>query len=153
MTSIAIEQPASGRTVGFIAAAGIAIGVCYVLSPLSVLCLLAVFPLLRWAGRGIDGEERRWLFAILGAALISRVLVILGLFLITNHQQVPFGSLFGDEEYFIRRSLWMRNVALGFPMHRADFIYAFDRAWYPELVGAKTPAQIDAETDMAEESA
>jgi 4-amino-4-deoxy-L-arabinose transferase-like glycosyltransferase len=54
------------------------------------------------------------------------VLVVLGLFLLTDHGAVPFGSLFGDEEYFIRRSLWMRNVALGLPIHRADFIYAYD---------------------------
>src|SRR5207247_348281 len=32
--------------------------------------------------------------------------------------------------YFIRRSLWLRNVALGIPIHRADFIYAFDEYSY-----------------------
>jgi 4-amino-4-deoxy-L-arabinose transferase-like glycosyltransferase len=102
------------------------IGVCYVLSPLSVLCALAMIPLLRWAGRGLDERERRWLMAVLVTAVAARVIVILGLFLVTDHRLVPFGSLFGDEEYFIRRSLWMRNVAMGLPMHRADFIYAYD---------------------------
>jgi 4-amino-4-deoxy-L-arabinose transferase-like glycosyltransferase len=60
-------------------------------------------------------------------AVVARVLVILGLFLLTDHQSVAFGHLFGDEEYFIRRSLWMRNLVLGLPMHRADVIYAYDR--------------------------
>lgn len=116
----------SGRTIGAVALAGVGIGVCYVLTPLGVLCLLAMIPLILWAGRGLDEGERRWLFAILVTAATARVLVVLGLFLLTNHQQVPFGSLFGDEEYFIRRSIWMRNVALGLPTNRADFIYAYD---------------------------
>src|SRR5262249_34708874 len=42
------------------------------------------------------------------------------------HTQVPFGSLFGDEDYFIKRSLWMRNVALGIPVHMFDLEYAFE---------------------------
>lgn len=116
-----------GLPAALVAVAGIAAGVCYVLSPLSVVCLLAMIPLLRWAGSGLDGAERRWLYAILVTAVVARVLVILGLFLLTDHQQVPFGRLFGDEEYFLRRALWMRNLALGLPMHRADVIYAYDR--------------------------
>ena len=127
MTSLVLDRAASPlRTAGFVAIAGVAIGVCYMLSPLSVLCLLAIVPLFRWAGRGLDETERRWLMAILITAVVTRVLIILGLFLVTDHTQVPFGSLFGDEYYFIRRSLWMGNAALGLPMNRADFVYAFD---------------------------
>ena len=127
MTSLVLDRAESPlRTAGFVAIAGIAIGVCYMLSPLSVLCLLAIVPLFRWAGRGLDENERRWLMAILITAVVTRVLIILGLFLVTDHTQVPFGSLFGDEYYFIRRSLWMGNAALGLPMNRADFVYAFD---------------------------
>jgi hypothetical protein len=44
----------------------------------------------------------------------------------TDHARVPFGSFFGDEEYFLRRSMWLRNVALEIPIHRADLIYALD---------------------------
>ena len=108
------------------ALAGIGLGLCYLLSPLGLLCLLAIVPLFRWAGSGLDDGERRWLTAILIAAVATRVLVIVGLFLATDHSQLPFGSLFGDEEYFIRRSLWMRNAAIGLPLHRADFVYAYD---------------------------
>ena len=49
-----------------------------------------------------------------------------GAWLFTDHARVPFASFFGDEEYFIRRATWLRNVALGIPIHNADMIYAFD---------------------------
>lgn len=128
MTSLALDHEMSpSRTTGLVAIAGVAIGVCFVLSPLSVVCLLAMIVLLRWAGHGLDEGERRWLVAILVTAVAARALVILGLFLVTDHQSVPFGHIFGDEDYFIRRSLWLRNLAVGLPIHRADLIYAYDR--------------------------
>lgn len=128
MTSLALDRELSpSRTTGLALLAGVVVGVCYVLSPLSVVCLLAIIVLLRWAGDGLDEGERRWLYAILVTAVIVRMLVILGLFLITDHQTVPFGHIFGDEDYFIRRSLWLRNLAVGLPIHRADLIYAYDR--------------------------
>ena len=108
MTSLALDRELSpSRTTGLALLAGVVVGVCYVLSPLSVVCLLAIIVLLRWAGDGLDEGERRWLYAILVTAVIVRMLVILGLFLITDHQTVPFGHIFGDEDYFIRRSLWL----------------------------------------------
>src|SRR4051812_879781 len=74
----------------------------------------------------MDGDERRWLTIILVIAMITRVVAVAGLFVLTDHTRVPFGSFFGDEEYFIRRSMWLRNVALGVPIHGADLIYAFE---------------------------
>src|SRR5207302_1211121 len=57
----------------------------------------------------------------------------------------PFGIFFGDEEFFIRRSMSLRNLALGLPIHSADLIYAFDEvgqtsylyvlAWLQVLIG------------------
>jgi hypothetical protein len=79
-----------------------------------------------WARRGVEGDEGRWLTVILVVAITVRVLAVAGLFVITDHARVPFGSFFGDEEYFIKRSIWLRNVALGIPLHGADLIYAFD---------------------------
>jgi hypothetical protein len=55
------------------------------------------------------------------------------LFVTTNHLQTPFGIFFGDEEFYIRRSIWLR-VALNVPIHSADLIYAFDEAgWTSHL--------------------
>jgi hypothetical protein len=108
------------------AAAGILVGVAYTLSPLTVLCLLAIALLIWLSGRGLEPEERHRLQMVLIVAIGVRVLAVAGLFLLTDHARVPFGSFFGDEEYFLRRSMWLRNVGLGIPIHSADLIYAFD---------------------------
>jgi hypothetical protein len=111
-------------------AAGVLLGVIYTLSPLAVWFALAMWALAAWAVHDLDGTERRWVLALLVFAIVCRVIAIGGLFALTDHARVPFGSFFGDEEYFIRRSLWLRNVALGIPIHRADLIYAFDEYSY-----------------------
>ena len=108
------------------AAIGVLLGLVYALSPLTVWFALAMIALLRWSGRGLPVAERRWIQWLLLAAIATRIAAIAVLFLATDHARVPFGSFFGDEEYFIKRSLWLRNVALGIPIHRADLIYAFD---------------------------
>jgi hypothetical protein len=107
-------------------AAGVFVGIFYTLSPLSVWSFLA-FAFLVWAiGHGLPEAEQRRVRAILIAGILVRVAAIAGLWLVTDHARVPFGSFFGDEEYFIRRATWLRNVAIGIPIHRADLIYAFD---------------------------
>jgi hypothetical protein len=111
-------------------AVGAVVGVAYTLSPLTVWFTVAMLLLLRYAVRDLDGDERKWVLAILLLAVVSRVVVVAALFAFTDGDQVPFGSFFGDEEYFIRRSMWLRNVALGIPVHRADLIYAFDEYSY-----------------------
>ena len=106
--------------------AGIAVGVVYALSPLTVWFALAMVLLLRWVRRDLDGDERRTVTVLLVIAIALRVIAVGGLFASTNHAHVLFGTFFGDEEYFIKRSIWIRNVALGIPIHGADLIYAFD---------------------------
>jgi len=106
--------------------AGAIIGVVYVLSPLTVWFAVAAVALAKWAGRGLSGSERQWVHAILAFAIAVRLLALVGLFLQTNHAQVPFATFFGDEAFFIRRSMWLRSLALGLPVHGADLIYTFD---------------------------
>jgi hypothetical protein len=105
---------------------GVAVGVAYTLSPLAVWFAVAVWLLVRMAGRGLDAAERQRITGILAVAIAARLLAVAALFLTTNHSEVPFGSFFGDEAYFIFRSMWLRNVGLGIPIHGADLIYAFD---------------------------
>jgi 4-amino-4-deoxy-L-arabinose transferase-like glycosyltransferase len=105
---------------------GVAIGVTYTLSPLLVIAMLALALIWRWIGGVEDRGERRWILAMLGVAIAARLLVIGALFLSTDHAARPFGRLFGDEEYFIRRSIWLANLALGIPISIADVKYAFD---------------------------
>jgi len=104
----------------------IAAGVVYMLSPLTVWFAVGIVPVVLFGVRGLDAGERRWITRLVVVAIALRVLIIVGLFLITDHSQVPFGSFFGDEDYFIKRSLWLRNLALDIPLHRFDLEYAFE---------------------------
>lgn len=104
----------------------IAAGVAYAFSPATLWFGVAMWALHRYATRGVDADERRWLVAILAVAVLLRVAAVAGLFVTTNHAQTPFAVFFGDEEFYIRRSIWLRNIALGVPTHRADLVYAFD---------------------------
>ena len=113
-------------TCGLAILAGVVIGVTYALSPLTVWFALAAVAIVLWAARGLPADERRWIRTILVVAIGLRVLAVLALFVATDHGRVPFGTLFGDEEFFIKRSIWLRNLALGLPIHTADLIYAFD---------------------------
>ncbi len=119
------------REIALVAAGvGVAAGLTYVLSPLTVWSTFAFAAVVWWAGADLPDDERRRVRFVLVVAILVRLIAIAGLFVTTNHAHEPFGSFFGDEEYFIRRSLWLRNVALGIPIHSADLIYAFDEYSY-----------------------
>jgi hypothetical protein len=107
-------------------AGGAVLGVAYTLSPLLVWFLLAFVLLCRGAIRDLSEEERRAVLALLIAAAVLRLAVVAGLFVATDHWSLPFGSLFGDEEYFKRRSLWLRSMALDVNISAADRRYAVD---------------------------
>ena len=106
--------------------AGVLIGVVYTLSPLTIWAAIAFAFLIWLIGDGLPEPERTRVRAILVVAIVARLAVIVGFWFLTDHARVPFGSFFGDEEYFIRRATWLRNVALGIPIHSADLIYAYD---------------------------
>ena len=107
---------------------GIAVGVVYTLSPLTVWFAAAIVPLLFYAGRGLDPGERRCVVGLLVGAMALQLIAVASLFLLTDHPRVPFGSFFGDEQYAVDRSLWLRNLALGLPLHQEDLLYAFEPA-------------------------
>jgi hypothetical protein len=106
--------------------AGVVVGIVYALSPLTVWAMLAFAFLIWLIGADLPADERTRVRLILLVAILARLAVIGGAWLFTDHARVPFASFFGDEEYFIRRATWLRNVALGIPIHNADMIYAFD---------------------------
>jgi hypothetical protein len=100
-------------------------GAC-VLSPLTVWFAVSIVAIV-WLGiRGLDGDERRWAALLIVAAIGLRVLTVAALFVATNHDQLPFGRFFADEEYFIKRSLWLRNATLGISLYSFDLEYAFE---------------------------
>lgn len=104
----------------------IAIVLVYMLSPLTVWFAAGIVPVVVLGTRSLRADERRVVTGMLVVAIALRVVVIVALFLTTNHGQVPFGSFFGDEDYFIKRSLWLRNLALGAPLQQFDLEYAFE---------------------------
>lgn len=121
MTTMAITpQRANLRVI----VAGLALGVLYTLSPLTVLCTALLCGATWWAGRDLTQRERHWFFSFLTVAIATRLLVIAGLFLFADPAR-PFGTFFGDEEIFKSRTIWLRNVGLGVPISAADMIYAF----------------------------
>lgn len=117
-------------------ATAVAVGIAavYVLSPLTVWFVVAMWALHRYATSGLEVDEGRWMTALLVAAIALRIIPIAILFATTDHARVPFGVFFGDEEFYLRRSIWLRNVALGITIHPADLIYAFDESgWTSHL--------------------
>jgi hypothetical protein len=106
-------------------AAGVGLGFVYTVSPLTVLTLCTAPLLWRFASRDLTEREKYWLGVVLVTAVTLRLLALAGLFLSAD-PATPFANLFGDEELFKRRTLWMRNVGLGIPMHGADLIYMDD---------------------------
>lgn len=105
--------------------AGAALGLAYTLSPMTVICLPLLIALAVWAGRGHTAAERRWFVGLLAAAVVARLAVIAGLFVFADPAQ-PFATLFGDEQFFKNRTVWMRNIGLGINISRADYIYAYE---------------------------
>ena len=65
-------------------AVAVLMGFLYTLSPVGVWCGVGVVGLLTWAGRGLPDRERRWLLSLLAVALGLRLLVVIGLFLLTS---------------------------------------------------------------------
>ena len=102
-------------------ATGAVIGAAYTLSP-ATICFLAVLPILFiWAGHGLEGRERLWVFGILAVAVLARLAVLAAFFLHTDHFAQPFGVLVPDEWFLKTRSLWIHDVALGVPIAPSDW--------------------------------
>ena len=108
------------------------VGFLYTLSQVGVWCGVGVVGLFTWAGRGLPGRERRWLLSLLAIALGLRLLVVIGLFLLTDPDLRPAANFFfdGDGQALKARSLWLRNTWLDVPIGEMYFRLAFqDYGW------------------------
>jgi hypothetical protein len=106
---------------------GVAVGAAYVLSPLSVIVGFALIPLFRWAGRGLEPAERRWVYGMLAAGVALRVAAIAGLMVTANHDAGTFAKFFGDEEFYLLRGLRLYNIEMGIPVSMESLLYAYDK--------------------------
>lgn len=125
MTTAAITGTRIDMRPATIAVTGVALGLAYTLSPLSVLSLAALTWALIAAGKGLSAGERRWYWSIMSISVVIR-LVPIALLFYTADPAHPFASFFGDEELYKFRTIWLRNVGQGLPMSPADVIYTFD---------------------------
>lgn len=109
----------------WVVAVGVAVGFAYTLSPLTVLVVAALVPLWRRVSRDLAPRERQWLLALVSVAVVLRLAAVAGLFLSAD-SDIPYANFFGDEEFFKRKTTWLRNVGMGIPISTADYMYAFD---------------------------
>jgi hypothetical protein len=126
---------------GRAAAAGVLLGVFYTVSPLTVLVACGAIGLTAVCGRGLPDQERRWLIAILTVAFALRVLVVAALFLMSPHDSQGAGVLFGDEGYALYRSWRIRDVLLGIPILKYDYLIAYDNYGRSNFLSAITSVQ------------
>jgi hypothetical protein len=105
---------------------GIVLGVAYALSPLSAWFAAAVLGLFACAGRGLAPRERRWVFAVLGTAVVLRVAAVAVLFLTSEPDRMVSFFWDGDGLYLKQRSLWLRNILEGVPLPPVLFARALE---------------------------
>ena len=106
-------------------AAGVVLGIAYTLSPLTVLCLAALFALGRAIAKGLTPRERAWFTSLATLAIALRLAAIALLMLLADPAR-PYATLFGDEELFKSRTIWLRNIGQGIAVSPADMIYVYD---------------------------
>lgn len=100
---------------------GIVGGLFVTLSPITVYFGLAMVALFVWAGRGLEGRERAWVFGLLGAALLLRVLALALFFFLARRFDGPFPVLVPDEAHLAFRSRLLRLMALDIPLAGLDY--------------------------------
>jgi hypothetical protein len=108
-------------------AAGVAAGITYALSPLTVIVALAFVPLWRWALRDLSGAERRAVAMLLGIAIVLRVLAIVILCITADRNAGSFGVFFGDEQFYLERAFRLYSLRIGIPISAESFLYAYDK--------------------------
>ncbi len=127
----------SSATLGLPAAAvrwaiigGVAAGVAYALSPLTVLVIALSVPLCWWAERGLTGTERKIVRAMLIAAFALRFAAVIWLLLTADRNAASFAKFFGDEEFFQLRGFWLYNLWMGIPISQESLLYAYNAIGY-----------------------
>jgi hypothetical protein len=114
-------------TIGAAIAVGVAVGVIYTLSPLTVVFALVVAFGCRLAMRGLGARERRWVGVVLVIAIGVRVLAIAMLLVATDPAHEQFLAWFPDARYAIARSWWIRNLWFDVPIGPMYMFGIYDR--------------------------
>lgn len=110
----------------FAVVAGALVGLAYTLSPLTVAVAPLFAAIVWYAARDLPRGEQRWVVALLAGSIAIRLAAIAGLFLVTDHTRVVAGIFFGDEAYYIKRSMLLTSLALRAPISPEDITDAFE---------------------------
>ena len=127
---------------GAAVAAGTIAAAAYALSPLTIWMTLAAAAVVWFAGRGLPDNERRWLQILLGTAIGIRFAVVAVVFLLSEHDTQGTLILSGDEAYTLGRTLRLRNLLLGLPGLKYDYVIAFDLYGQTSYLAVMTVAQL-----------
>jgi hypothetical protein len=120
-------------SIAAVCAAGALIGGLYTLSPITFWFGVAMVGLFAWTGRGLEGRERTWVFALLGLAVALRLLALAIFFFLTNQGGGIFSTitsayddsfpvLIPDEWYLAYRARLLRYTAIGVPLSHYEYV-------------------------------
>lgn len=108
---------------------GIALGVAYAASPLTVWFVIAMTGLFVWAGRGLTGGERRAVWAVLAVAVGIRVVALALLFLASDPSQLVSFFWDGDGVYLKYRAMVIRDIWADVPVTPSHRFHALDAGY------------------------
>lgn len=125
-------------------AAGAALAALYTVSPLTLCAAALALIAAALARRGLSDGEGRLLTTVLAAALIVRLAAIAAIFLASMplHDDQFVGSFSGDGAYAMTRALRSRDLLLGVPANKYDYVVAFDEYGRNSYVAFLTVAQL-----------
>jgi hypothetical protein len=116
------------RAVAWTIVVGIVVGAIATLSPLTILIVALAVATVVCARRDLPADEAAWVTGLLVVALAARALVIVALNVAAVRSQNDqwAAMLFGDEGYALARAARTRDVLVGLPVTRLDYIVMFD---------------------------
>jgi hypothetical protein len=116
------------RAVWWTIVIGVAAGAVATLSSLTMLAIALAAATVLLARRDLPADEAAWVTGLLVVALAARLLAIVALNVASvrsQNDQWP-AILFGDEAYALARAMRTRDVLVGAPVTRLDYIVMFD---------------------------
>jgi len=118
--------------------------VLYTVSPVGLCAGTLTVAAAVLARRNLPDDERRVLTTIVATAVAVRVAAIVAIFFtsIPIHDDQFVGALTGDGAYSMTRALRTRDLLLGVPVNKYDYVVAFDEYGRNSYVSFLTLAQV-----------
>lgn len=116
----------------------------YTVSPLGLCAGALTLAAAALARRNLPDDERRMLTAIVATAVALRIAAIIAVFFtsIPIHDDQFVGGFTGDGVYSMARALRTRDLLLGVPANKYDYVVTFDEYGRNSYVSFLTVAQV-----------